>query len=323
MPRDNEKQTVLPNSESPAASKPNHAMPIASSAFQSTTGSGNLALDLVIVIDTSGSMADEATSLSKQIDAAIQNSSIKCPSNLRVTYLGIQGIWPGTKFDQPASDYLIKLGVNKKDLQARSPFKESDGIDHAGNKEDLCRAVIDISKYFDWRDDALRAIFVLGDEGMEGGGGKLTNDAIAKNDEAIAVAQAQGVKVFTYQGTPDDDINNPDRFKTINDRDNVTKEYERLAIETDGRPYIYTTGVANFTLVLEEILCESLTPPVIPKVSSDNHGCDKVCDEFDTIMATVNTLANIVMKSINACCGDSSGKSSKQTSGCKCKKSSF
>ncbi len=70
--------------------------------------------------------------------------------------------------------------MRTRDLQARLPFKESDGRDHAGNKEDLCRAVIDISKHFDWRDDARRAIFVLGDEGMEGGGGILTRAAIAK-----------------------------------------------------------------------------------------------------------------------------------------------
>lgn len=264
-------------------------------------------------------MQDESKSLSDSIDAAIRNSSSKCPSNLRVTYLGIQGTWAGTKFDQSAKDYLIKHGADRNALQAREPFKEADGIDHAGNKEDLCRAVIDISKYFDWRDDARRAIFVLGDEGMEGGGGKLTDAAAVKNDEAISVAQSNGVKVFTYQGTPDEDINNPDRFKTIADRDEVTKEYERLAIQTDGRPYIYTTGIANFTLVLEEILCASLTPPVIPSSPTNNSGCDKVCAEFDTIMDTVNTLASIVSKTIDACCGET-GRPSTAHGGCKCKK---
>ena len=231
---------------------------------QIVTGNGQIALDLVVVIDTSGSMSDEAGDLSKQIDATIEAASAKCPSHLRATFLGIEGTWANTKFDQSASEYLIKIGANERDLQARLPFKESDGRDHAGNKEDLCRAVIDISKHFDWRDDARRAIFVLGDEGMEGGGGILTRAAIAKNNEAISVAQERGIKVYTYQGTPDDSPTNLDRFPTLADRDNVTREYERLAKETDGRAYIYTTGIANFSLVLQEILCDSLIPPAKP-----------------------------------------------------------
>lgn len=40
--------------------------------------------------------------------------------------------------------------------------------------------MIDLSKHFDWRDGARRAVFVLGDEGMEGGGGILTNAAKIK-----------------------------------------------------------------------------------------------------------------------------------------------
>lgn len=147
---------------------------------QVVTGDGAIALDLVVVIDTSGSMADESLDLSKDIDIAIQKALENCPSKLRVTFLGIEGTWDDTKFDQSASDYLKALGVPESRLQARKPFKEADGRDHAGNKEDLCRAVIDLSKYFDWRDGARRAVFVLGDEGMEGGGGVLTN---AKKDK--------------------------------------------------------------------------------------------------------------------------------------------
>lgn len=232
---------------------------------QVVTGDGAIALDLVVVIDTSGSMADESSDLSKDIDIAIQKALEKCPSKLRVTFLGIEGTWDDTKFDQSASDYLKGLGVPESRLQARKPFKEADGRDHAGNKEDLCRAVIDLSKHFDWRDGARRAVFVLGDEGMEGGGGVLTNAAKIKNDEAIAVAQHEKVKVYTYQGTPDDSVTNIDRFPSVADRDRVTKEYVRLAEQTGGRSYIYTTGIANFSLVLQEILCDSLTLPKIPK----------------------------------------------------------
>ncbi|MFU8907165.1 VWA domain-containing protein [Proteus sp. DFP240708] len=269
---------------------------------QVVTGDGTIALDLVVVIDTSGSMSDESSDLSKDIDIAIQKALENCPSKLRVTFLGIEGTWDDTKFDQSASDYLKALGVPESRLQARKPFKEADGRDHAGNKEDLCRAVIDLSKHFDWRDGARRAVFVLGDEGMEGGGGILTNAAEIKNDEAIAVAQQEKVKVYTYQGTPDDSATNLDRFPSVADRDRVTKEYIRLAEQTGGRSYIYTTGIANFSLVLQEILCDSLTLPNIPKPNEKTSSCSQVCAQFTSIMSTVNTLAGIVNKAIDSCC---------------------
>ncbi|WP_432711553.1 VWA domain-containing protein [Proteus appendicitidis] len=274
---------------------------------QVVTGDGAIALDLVVVIDTSGSMTDESSDLSKDIDIAIQKALEKCPSKLRVTFLGIEGTWDDTKFDQSASDYLKGLGVPESRLQARKPFKEADGRDHAGNKEDLCRAVIDLSKHFDWRDGARRAVFVLGDEGMEGGGGVLTNAAKIKNDEAIAVAQHEKVKVYTYQGTPDDSVTNIDRFPSVADRDRVTKEYVRLAEQTGGRSYIYTTGIANFSLVLQEILCDSLTLPKIPKPHDKKSSCSHVCEQLASIISTVNTLAEIINKTIDSCCKDEWG----------------
>lgn len=285
---------------------------------QVVTGSGAIALDLVVVIDTSGSMSDESADLSNQIDEAIKKALDNCPSSLRVTFLGIEGTWDGTKFDQSVSDYLISQGVKENRLQARKPFKEADGRDHAGNKEDLCRAVIDVSKHFDWRDGARKAVFVLGDEGMEGGGGVLTSAAVVKNNEAIFVAQSEKVKVYTYQGTPNDDPSNIDRFPTIADRDNVTKEYVRLAEQTGGRSYIYTTGIANFSLVLQEILCDSLTPPKIPDSTGKTSNCSNVCDQLSTIMSTVNTLAEIMHKAIDSCCKDEWNTSYTHKKGCDC-----
>ncbi len=288
-----------------------------SNLSQIVTGSGPIALDIVIIIDTSGSMSDESTDLSQQIDIAIEKASASCPSQLRATFLGIQGTWDNTKFDQTVSNYLTGLGISQSSLQARLPFKEIDGIDHAGNKEDLCRAVIDVSHYFDWRDGARRAIFVLGDEGMEGGGGILTNAAVLKNNEAIFAAQNAHVKVYTYQGTPNDDPSNIDRFPTLAERDKITKEYERLALETGGRSYIYTTGIANFALVLQEILCDSLNPPA--DLNTEVSNCTSVCEYLPTILLTVNTLAEIINKTIDSCCPKEINKHHETSKLCECK----
>jgi hypothetical protein len=317
MGKDSEKTGPALAAEAPQQTQ---AIPMpVSQAFQQSTGNGPVALDLVVVIDTSGSMSDEAKALSDKIDAAIAAAATKCPAKFRITFLGIQGTWPGTKFDQSASDYLIQHGAAASNLQAREPFKESDGKDHAGNKEDLCRAVIDISKYFDWRDDAMRSIFVLGDEGMEGGGGKLTSAAVEKNKEAIQAAQENHVRVYTYQGTPDP--NSEDMYPSQDDMDAVTAEYQRLAAETFGRSYIYTTGIADFQLVLEQILCDSLKP-----LPSDNPGqgaapCSSVCEQLPVILSTVNTLADIMKTAISACCGTSSADGShggNGHAGCSC-----
>ncbi|MFH7028319.1 MAG: hypothetical protein ACHBN1_23700 [Heteroscytonema crispum UTEX LB 1556] len=50
-------------------------------------------VDLVIFIDTSSSMKDEAQALSSSAEAAIAAAKSSCPSDLRVTWLGIEGIW--------------------------------------------------------------------------------------------------------------------------------------------------------------------------------------------------------------------------------------
>ena len=77
-------------------------------------GNSDIALDLVVIIDTSGSMSDESADLSREIDAAIEKAAARCPSQLRATFLGIQGTWTGTKFDQSVSDYLINKGAENR-----------------------------------------------------------------------------------------------------------------------------------------------------------------------------------------------------------------
>ncbi|HTN82200.1 MAG TPA: hypothetical protein VL242_00875, partial [Sorangium sp.] len=65
-------------------------------------------VDLVVVIDTSVSMKDEADALSQTIEAAIAAAKTKCPSDLRVTYLGIEGTFKKTRFDATVRDYLTQ-----------------------------------------------------------------------------------------------------------------------------------------------------------------------------------------------------------------------
>lgn len=126
-------------------------------------------VDLVIVIDTSPSMKDEARSLSDAASSAIAKAKSSCPSDLRVVWLGIEGTWKGTSFDQTVRAYLTqKCKVSESKLRGRKKGEVAD----AGAQEDAARAIEDISDYFDWRTGAARAIFYLGDEALEGGGDK-------------------------------------------------------------------------------------------------------------------------------------------------------
>ncbi|MEM6404154.1 MAG: VWA domain-containing protein, partial [Cyanobacteria bacterium P01_D01_bin.116] len=124
-------------------------------------------VDLVIVIDTSPSMKDEARGLSSSASDAINCASTNCPSDLRVTWFGIEGTWRGTNFNQTIRNYLTK-NCEISDSQLRG--RKRGQLKSAGAQEDVARAIEDICDYFDWRENAVRAIFCLGDEALEGGG---------------------------------------------------------------------------------------------------------------------------------------------------------
>lgn len=188
-------------------------------------------VDLVIVIDTSGSMSDEATDLSNEAAAAIKAAEKSCPSDLRVTWFGIEGTWANTNFATTYRDHLINtLGVGAGDI-----------VGTPGDQEDGAAAIMDLSDHFDWRPGAARAVFYLGDEALEGGDPQDVGD-VAAADAAIAVAGAANVTVFTYAGTG------------INAASSM--EYARVSTSTGGQAFgAPIANVGGFKKVLETIIC--------------------------------------------------------------------
>lgn len=212
-----------------------------------TKGSGaSTPVDLVVVIDTSGSMADEATQLSDVAAAAIEAAQKKCPSDLRVCWFGIEETWPGTKFTQSYRNFLQgQITSHKGDCRySQTPVPDSDIVGTPWDREDGAAAIIDIAKHFDWRSGASRLIFYLGDEALEGGDPQTAEDVTAANS-AISYAQQRGVTVFTYFGTP---------FST---EVTVTRtEYERVALETGGQFFqAPADSLGGFQAILESIIC--------------------------------------------------------------------
>ncbi len=202
------------------------------------------AVDLVIVIDTSPSMKDQAQALSNAAASAIAKAKSSCPSDLRVVWLGIEGTWKGTNFDQTLRAYLTQKKVPESKLRGRKKGQVAD----AGAQEDAARAIEDISDYFDWRKDAARAIFYLGDEALEGGGDKTKQEDVNAANLAIQKAQAAGVTVHTYFGT-----------SKSKHQEGIKTEYTRLATSTGGQSFTDRDALSGFSGVLEKVICGSRT----------------------------------------------------------------
>lgn len=213
-------------------------------------------VDLVVVIDTSSSMRDEATDLDLAVSAAIESAKSSCPSDLRVTYLGIEGVVWDTRFDRTVRDYLTTT-ANAPESALRG--RTSSEVERTGDaKEDGARTIEDVSVHFDWRADAARAIFFLGDEALEGGSrsGKQDQADIEAATRAIGVANRAGVKVHTYLGKS---------WVKEDAQAQMETEYARVAQQTGGRAFTAQNLIGGFTTMLQSVICGSRV--VIPAVS--------------------------------------------------------
>ena len=213
---------------------------IASSVNPCPAGDGQpTPVDLVVVMDTSGSMADEARPLDAKVEALISAATADCRADVRVVWLGIAKILPGTNFTQTCRKYLAEnLNLPRREL-------ESDPKD----KEDGARSIIDLARHFDWRAGAARLLLFLGDEGLYQGDPQNKQDTL-QTERAIGVAQEQQVAVFTYLGTP--------LGKRINPK--TQSQYQRLAAATGGQAYVHPPeNLAGFQTALSGLACTSST----------------------------------------------------------------
>ncbi|WP_437840580.1 hypothetical protein [Sorangium sp. So ce1153] len=229
-------------------------------------------VDLVVVIDASGSMRDEADSLSKVVGSAIDSAKTKCPSNLRTTYLGIEGTFSKTVFTTTVRNYLTQTAkVDASRLKGRTAAQ----VSADASKEDAARVIEDISTHFDWRPGAVRNIFFLGDEPLEGGlsltpEGQDQEDIEAAN-RAIEVATQAGTRVHMYMGTGK---YSSDAAKHERVRKAIAGEYARVAGETSGQFFASQDNLSSFQAMLEKVICGSKTDP---RVTTTEFCC---CQEY-------------------------------------------
>ena len=204
-------------------------------------------VDLVVVIDTSPSMKDEARALSRAAETAVNGAKSSCPCDLRVTWLGIEGTWKGTKFEQTVRGYLTEVcQISESNFSSRKRGE----LKSAGAQEDGARAIADLTDYYNWREGAAKAVFYLGDEALEGGGSKTERADIESANLAIQKAQAAGVTIHTYFGTS---------TSKSKHRQSIASEYARLSSETGGQAFTDRDSIEGFNTVLEKVICGSRT----------------------------------------------------------------
>jgi len=206
-----------------------------------TEDRGTTAVDLVVVIDGSASLQAVAAALDQAAETALQAVSTKCPADVRLVWLGIERRWPETRFAQAYRAYLVKRGVAVAEMVISQPNRAKNGQP----QKDAAAAILDLAHHFDWRPEAARAIFVVGDGPLRGGEPQ-TKMEIAATNLAISMARQREVSVFTYANlSPDDE-----------QAESVLATYHRVATETGGRAYtapVETWG--GFQTVLAEVVC--------------------------------------------------------------------
>ena len=251
-------------------------------------------VDLVILIDGSGSMYHPAQAVSATAPAAIKQALAECPTDLRVTWLVVDnakpgtspvgtGTWTGTQFTQTHEQYLVLHG-------APGPFYHNAPAGGTGNpNEQGADAVADVARFFDWRPGACRAIFYISDTTLDSGGTQDPGDTAA-TATAIAVAQINQVAVFAHFVTPHQ-TNNPTATK---------QDYQNLCTQTGGTLYDGAVSQATYVELLKGAICnacrrrcvEAPLPDLQPCISVSWGESDCDCLETDDTEVLCITVCN-------------------------------
>ncbi|RTZ64268.1 MAG: hypothetical protein DSZ29_05615 [Aquificaceae bacterium] len=250
-------------------------------------------VDLIVLIDTSGSMKSKASAISAAADKAIKMAQKNCPTDLRVEWLGVGGTFPGTKFDQTYRDYIIN-NVNP------NPSFSSDAVDIKphGSREEGANACADLANYFGARQGACQAIFYISDEALDQGNPQDAADDTATQD-AIAACNANNVSVFAHLASgmgADSNVN-------------TIKNYQDLTTQTGGKAVIGGSGSEKqYLKLLEEVICSACGDccktigPCISITWGDSK-CDTLeTDDLEKMCITVcNCYSNITFKDLTIC----------------------
>jgi hypothetical protein len=254
-------------------------------------------VDLIVLIDTSGSMTGPAKAISDAAVGAIEEAKKKCPTDLRVEWLGMDTqpgsggssttgtmptYWPaGTMFGQTHEQYLIGGGYP-------GPFAHDSNtppIELA--HEQGADAIVDLSAHFNWRENACRAIFYISDTNLDALGYSASDSAATAN--AIAAALANDVTVFAHLIKP----------SATNNQAATEADYNNLCNATGGKAEIGGAPTKElYEALLKDVICNACRekcktaefPDIQPCISVawGDGDCDCLeTDDYEVLYVTV------------------------------------
>lgn len=261
-------------------------------------------VDLVVLVDSSGSMGGTWEALGEAAAAGIEAAATTCEARPRVVWLFVDrsdtGVETGSlvpPFNQSHEQYLVAAG-------ATGPFA-ADG-DGKLDDEQGAKAIVDLANHFDWREGACRAIFYVSDELLDSLSKTLVDSRRAA-DAAIAAANKAGITVFTHLVEADGSIapgsaNYPE----------LSQHYKDLAEKTGGKARIGGKPSAEvYTELLRDAICnscgeercvEAKLPDLKPCIhlSWGDSECDCIeSDDIETLCIRVcNCYSNITFANL-------------------------
>jgi hypothetical protein len=263
-----------------------------------SSGGTKKLVDLVILLDSSGSMGSAAAAVSAAAVDALAAAAKECPSDLRATWLVVDGsksgpnppgpntlgditpILAGTPFTQTHEQYLVSHG-------ATGPFKQNEAqpagdVTYPG--EEGADSIADLCNFFDWRPDACKAIFYVSDTKLDGY--SIFDAPAAAN--AQAAASAHGVVLFAHHIGPASPITSE------------MQNYLDMCNPTGGSVYFGPVDVNQYKILLKNAVCnacgseckEAELPQIEPCVSIAWGDSDCDCFETDDVETAIVTICN-------------------------------
>lgn len=205
-------------------------------------------VDIVFVIDTSGSMSDDITAIGAKASSVVSNLS--CPNSdcyVRARFMSItttSGI-----FNESVTSYVTGKG----------------GVPVTNHQEDNGPAVTDLVNWYDWGMDALAgqknywAVVTIGDEGTQNG------SPVQQDDWDVAYQANQAAKnkgVFLFSWVADDPVTAA-----------VPGLFETMAVGGTGGGYTFSdTGGAYISGPLTDVTVEQQLEDIICLTSEGGTG---------------------------------------------------
>ena len=258
-------------------------------------------VDLIILIDSSGSMYRSAEKISDAAKDAIKAAQKSCKVDLRTKWLWVDMRNSGpdaatvNPFPSITHNFETSHEVYLRSIGFTGPFPQETPptVGEGYNPEEGADAIKVLSEKYDWREDACRAIFYISDTNLDSYG--YDADDQTATDKAIASATANEVSIFAHYVEPHQG-GSPETVTTYTD----------LTTKTGGKAQIGKSPTKElYVTLLQEAICEACNsckkfnfPDVEPCIEIS--WGDSECDGFETddvevlCIKVCNCYSNIV-----------------------------